>query len=235
MGKTVTDCRALVEIDRGAAYLGAVLGCAEEGGTVSGNLFTHDTLNGINGVSYLGKAEPVSFAVLSQGASADFTRFRLIFRADGKEIETFDFSYGDALTQLPEIPAKSGCSASWPEMDYSHLTFSRTLDAEYTAYHTALTALGDPPEVQYKLPDSGGDYVVWVETSGGWEQREAEIDGTYLVFQADGDSVVFMVEESGTGWSVLLLAASGCAAAAVVVLILLRVRKGRKGNKRASR
>ena len=90
-------------------------------------------------------------------------------------------------------------------------------------------------EVQYKLPDSGGDYVVWVETSGGWEQREAEIDGTYLVFQADGDSVVFMVEESGTGWSVLLLAASGCAAAAVVVLILLRVRKGRKGNKRASR
>ncbi len=285
LGKTVTDCRALVEIDRGAAYLGAVLGCAEEGGTVSGNLFTHDTLNGINGVSYLGKAEPVSFAVLSQGASADFTRFRLIFRADGKEIETFDFSYGDALTQLPEIPAKSGCSASWPEMDYSHLTFSRTLDAEYTAYHTALTALGDPPqivvegtfgagstlwasyaddtwtdglgvshtgqiytvtvddpilspstfEVQYKLPDSGGDYVVWVETSGGWEQREAEIDGTYLVFQADGDSVVFMVEESGTGWSVLLLAASGCAAAAVVVLILLRVRKGRKGNKRASR
>ena len=146
-GKTVTGCRSLVEIDEGSACLGAVLGNLEEGGSVSGNLFTHQELNGINGVSYLGQAEPVSFEELAQGAPGAFTRFRLVFRAGGQEVETFDFTYGEALPELPAIPEKEGYFASWPEMDYSCLTFSRTLDAEYTAYTTALTALGDPPQI----------------------------------------------------------------------------------------
>lgn len=37
LGKTVTNCRALVEIDEGSAYLGAVLGDLEEDGEVLGN------------------------------------------------------------------------------------------------------------------------------------------------------------------------------------------------------
>ena len=174
LGKTVNACRSLVEIDRGSAYLGAILGCLEENGEASENLFTHDTLNGINGISYLGKAEPVEFEVLSQGAPDAFTKFRLVFMAEDKEIATFDFSYGDALTQLPEIPDKEGCSASWPDMDYSCLTFSRTLEAEYTAYTTALTALGDPPQIVAEGTFSSNSAIsashvedTWSDSHGG--------------------------------------------------------------------
>ena len=279
LGKTVTHCRTLVEIDQGAACLGAVLGDMEEDGSVTGNLFTHDTLGGIDGISYLGQAEPADFAVLSQDAPAAFTQFRLVFTADGQVVETYDFSYGDALTQLPEIPEKAGYSASWPELDYDHLTFSRTLEAEYTAYSTALTALGDPPQivvegtfdagstlevssneepwtdargtshtgtvytvtvtdpiqpvtdfqVQYRLSDGAAGGSVWVKASNGWQKQDSEIDGSYLVFQGEGNSVTFTVQETSGHSLILILAASGCAVAAGV-LVLLRKRRGAKQN-----
>lgn len=277
LGKTVTDCRSLVEIDEGSAYLGTVLGSMEEGGEVSENFFTHDTLNGINGISYLGQAEPVDFETLSQNAPYSFTRFRLVFTADDQVVDTFDFSYGDALPQLPDIPEKEGYSASWPDIDYGCLTFSQTLEAEYTAYSTALTALGDPPQivaegtfssdsvlsalsneeawtdahgaahtgavytvtvtdpvqpvtafqVQYKLSDGAADGTVWVKTSQGWAQQDAEIDGTYLVFQAEGDSVTFTVQESSQHPIVLVLVASGCVIAVGVLIVLWRKKRNK--------
>ena len=276
LGKTVTGCRALVEINEGSACLGAVLGDAEEDGTVSGNLFTHDNLGGIDGISYLGQAEPVDFETLSQGAPAAFTRFRLVFIAAGKVVETYDFSYGDALTRLPDIPEKTGCSASWPEIDYGHLTFSQTLEAEYTAYSTALTALGDPPQivaegtfssgstlavsaeedtwadahgashtgtvytvtvtdpvqpvadfqVQYRLSGGSGG-TVWISTPEGWVQQEAQTDGRYLVFRADGDSVTFAVQERTANPGVLILGISiGVVAAGLALLWKKRCIKG---------
>lgn len=281
LGKTVIDCRSLVEIDEGAAYLGAVLGYMEEDGKVSENLFTHDTLNGIGGISYLGQAEPVDFGTLSQNAPDCFTKFRLVFRAEGQEVAAFDFSYGDALVELPEIPAKEGYSGNWPDMNYGFLTFSRTLDAEYTTCTTALTALGDPPRIvvegtfssdttihayygdgdwtdsrgvphtgtvytvevidpdtsvssfqtQYKLSDGAIDGTVWVKTSKGWEQRDAEIDGTYLVFQADGDSVTFTVQERFNRYIfVVLVALGGVAAVAIFAFIGKKRRKAKENN-----
>ena len=281
LGKTVTGCRSLVEIDEGSAYLGAILGCAEEDGEVSGNLFTHEVLNGINGISYLERAEPVDFERLSQGAPYAFTRFRLVFQAEGQEVAAFDFSYGDALAELPEIPEKEGYSASWPDMDYSRLTFSRTLEAEYTAYSTALTALGDPPQivaegtfssgstlsaisgeedwtdargvshtgtiytvavtdpvqsvtsfqVQYKLSSGATGGTVWVKTSGEWEQQTAELDGTYLVFQTEGDSVTFVVQEHfGSRILVVLVAVCGIALAAMIAFLSARRRKAKKND-----
>lgn len=277
LGKTVTGCRSLVEIDEGAAYLGAVLGGMEEDGVVSGNLFTHDTLDGINGVSYLGQAEPVDFERLSQDAPTAFTRFQLVFTANGQEVETFDFSYGDALTQLPDIPQKEGYSASWPDIDYGCLTFSRTLEAKYTAYSAALTALGDPPQivaagtfssdstlsalsneetwvdtrgvshtgavytvtvtdpsqpvtafqVQCKLSDGAGGGTVWVKTSQGWEPQDAEMDGTYLVFQAEGDSVTFTVQEASGRPMVLVIGACVCVVAAGVLIVLWRKKRNK--------
>lgn len=280
LGKTVTNCRALTEIDAGSAYLGAVLGDRAKDGEVSGNCFTHETLSGINGVSYLGQAEPVDFAALSEGAPDDFTQFRLVFKADGQEVAAFDFSYGDALTELPSIPEKEGYSASWPDINYDCLTFSRTLEAEYTAYSTALTALGDPPkivaegtfsaasvltasadegfwvdsvgtshagtiytvtvadpsrtitsfQVQYKISDSEKDGTVWVKTADGWTQREADVDGTYLVFEAEGDAVTFTVQKNtaSTTYLPLLIGIALVLCALAVVCI-----KKRRSSKKA--
>ncbi len=146
---SMTACRALPTVT-GDAYAGAVAGDVGDDGTVSGNLFTSETLGGIDGVSYAGIAEPVDFDTLcaQSGVPKSFTQLELTFRADGEVVAVVPFQYGRGIDALPEIPAKKGCSASWPELDYTCLTASQTLDAVYTPYASALTdGTGDLPEI----------------------------------------------------------------------------------------
>ena len=139
-GDTLENCHTLVSVLSGAAYVGAVAGDVDEDGTVKGNTFTHETLGALDGISYAGKAEPVAFADLcaAAGAPKTFAQMELTFVADGKTVAVVPFQYGKGIDSLPEIPAKKGCSASWPDLDYLHLTASQTLEAVYTPYSSAL-------------------------------------------------------------------------------------------------
>ena len=149
LGATLVDCHALVTIDEGSAYLGAVAGDADSGGTVSGNTFTSESLGALDGISYAGRAEPVTFDALCSTAGAPelFSQLELTFVADGVTVAVVPFRYGEGIDALPEIPAKKGYSAAWPELDYTHLTASQTLEAEYTPYTSSLTDGGELPEV----------------------------------------------------------------------------------------
>ncbi len=140
LGSTLTGCHTLVEIEDGVSYLGAIAGEVEEDGTVSGNTFTSETLAALDGISYAGKAEPVDFAALcaTPGAPEEFGRLELRFVADGLPVAEIPFQYGEGISSLPEIPEKAGYSAAWPQLDYSHLTASRTLQAIYTPLAGAL-------------------------------------------------------------------------------------------------
>lgn len=139
-GKTLSDCRSLVTVD-GGAYTGAIAGDVDEDGSVTSCLFTHETLGAIDGISYAGKAEPAAFDVLCAGDTVPktFSQMELTFRADGKVVAVVPFQYGRGIDSLPEIPAKKGFSAVWPDLDYTHLTASQTLDAVYTPYTSSLT------------------------------------------------------------------------------------------------
>mgnify|MGYP004668621229 CR=1 FL=1 len=148
-GSTVTSCRSLVRVT-GEAWLGAVAGEIDADGSLKGNTFTHESLGGVDGISYAGKAEPVAYDTLCAGSSVPkaFGQLTLTFRADGKVVAVMPFQYGRGLDTLPEIPARKGCSASWPDLDYTHLTASQTLDAIYTPYRSALTdGEGDLPQI----------------------------------------------------------------------------------------
>ena len=74
-------------------------------------------------ISYAGKAEPAAFDALCAGGTVPktFSQMELTFQADGKLVETVPFTYGEGLDSLPDIPAKKGYSAAWPDMDYSHI------------------------------------------------------------------------------------------------------------------
>ena len=149
LGATLVNCHTLVTIDGGSAYLGAVAGDVDRGGTVSGNTFTSESLGALDGISYAGKAEPVDFDVLcsTEGVPERFSRLELTFVADGATVAVVPFQYGEGIDSLPEIPARKGYSAAWPDLDYTHLTASRTLEAVYTPYTSALTGGGALPEI----------------------------------------------------------------------------------------
>ena len=148
-GATIVDCHTLVEIDQGSACLGAVAGAVDDQGSVSGNTFTSEGLGGLDGISYAGRAEPVTFDVLcaTAGAPERFSQLELTFMAEGRMVAVIPFRYGTGIESLPEIPPREGYSAAWPEMDYAHLTASQTLEAVYTPYFSALTDGGELPEL----------------------------------------------------------------------------------------
>lgn len=147
-GSTLKNCHTLITLQEGSAYVGTVAGSVDPEGTVTGNTFTQEALGAIDGISYAGQAEPVTFGALcATGAPETFAQLELTFRADGKEVAVVPFQYGKGIARLPEIPAKKGYSAAWPDLDYSHLTASQTLEAIYTPYTSSLTDGGDLPDI----------------------------------------------------------------------------------------
>ena len=147
-GSTLKNCHTLITLQEGSAYVGTVAGSVDPKGTVTGNTFTQEALGAIDGISYAGQAEPVTFGALcAAGAPETFAQLELTFRADGKEVAVVPFQYGKGIARLPEIPAKKGYSAAWPDLDYSHLTASQTLEAIYTPYTSSLTDGGDLPDI----------------------------------------------------------------------------------------
>ena len=176
LGATLTDCRSAVDISQGNAYLGAVAGTVEEDGAIKGNLFTSDKLAAIDGISYAGKAEPAEFETLCAlpGAPADFAQLTLTFVADGETVEVLTVPYGGSVTALPDIPAKEGCSASWPELDYGKITASCTVEAVYTPYTSALTDGGELPEILVDGSFSSDAQVSHSSSEESWTDREGK-------------------------------------------------------------
>ncbi len=140
-GTLIQGCRSLISLDQSAAYVGAIAGQVEDLAQLTDNQFVHHRLAGVDGISYAGAAQPISYEQLCglQHLPDGFTEFELTFTADGKTVAVIPFQYGDSLAQLPAIPEKQFNSARWPELDYSCLRFSQTIEAIYTPYDTALS------------------------------------------------------------------------------------------------
>ncbi len=148
-GGTITDCRTLVEIDQGESCLGTIAGSLTEGGSCKGNAYVHDSLGGVDGISYAGECDPVEFdTLITLGTAPEaYTRFQLTLVADGKVVEEIPFQYGDSLDSLPPVPEKEGCTGTWPDIDLSRLTFSRTLEAQYSFLQGSISDGSNPPQV----------------------------------------------------------------------------------------
>ncbi|WP_295340894.1 GLUG motif-containing protein [uncultured Subdoligranulum sp.] len=159
-GYTITDCRAMVEAT-GTEKVGAVAGglLAEDSlanalnqlqdatGTLQGNCFVSETLGGVDGVSYAGQAEPVSFTDFAALAGQEnlpetFTQITLTFVADGQTVAAIPVEYGAsfAAADAPAIPEKAGCTAVWSDFPWEHITFDQTITAVYTPYSAVIAS-----------------------------------------------------------------------------------------------
>lgn len=189
-GDIITDCRTLVTVT-GDAYTGAIAGDVDEDGSISGCVFTSNVLGAIDGISYIGKAEPVGFEELCvlNGVPKAFSQLQLTFRADGKVLAVIPFQYGRGIDSLPEIPAKKGCFAVWPDLDYRHLTASMTLDAIYTPYRSSVTdGSGTVPQLLVSGSFSSRAEVAHTAESASWVDQQGR---TYT-----GDAVTVRIDDS---------------------------------------
>ena len=139
-GSTVAGCVSMVDIRDAQQYYGAVSGANT--GEYLENLFVSDTLAGIDGRSYSGLAEPVSYSdmLALDGVPDAMKTFSLRFVADDETVSSLTFSYGDSFGEdtFPEIPAKDGCYAEWDTTELNDLHFDTVVTA---VYHTNVTAV----------------------------------------------------------------------------------------------
>ena len=140
-GSVTAECRTLVIITSSGQYVGAISGGGE--GEYTDNYYVSDELTGLGQTSYAGRAAPVSYEELMQDARIpdEFRSFSLTFSADGEEIESIEFQYGDSFedTDFPDIPVKTGCYAQWDTDTLEDLRFDTVVTAVYTPYITALS------------------------------------------------------------------------------------------------
>ncbi len=139
-GSTVAGCVSMVDIRDAQQYYGAVSGA--DAGEYLENLFVSDTLAGIDGRSYSGRAEPVSYndMLALDGVPDAMKTFSLRFVADDVTVSSLRFAYGDSFGEdtFPEIPEKDGCYAEWDTTELSDLHFDTVVTA---VYHTNVTAV----------------------------------------------------------------------------------------------
>ncbi len=140
-GNNISDCGTLVNISARDNCLGTIAGDVDAEGSVEGNVYVHDTLSAVDGISYQGMAEERTYNdfVSQEGVPAEFSSFTATFTANGEIVKTITFGYGGSIdeSEIPECPPLEGNYGRWPEMDYKNLTF----DLEVKAIYSASTAV----------------------------------------------------------------------------------------------
>lgn len=108
------------------------------------NYFVNEDMGGIDGISYDGVCERVTYdKLLTMKALPDeFRQLKLTFMVEGEEFETINFTYGDSLTedQIPDVPTKGGIIGVWEPFDYENMRRSQVINAQYNPRQTVLAS-----------------------------------------------------------------------------------------------
>lgn len=149
MGSVIYYCDAMNSLEANGEKRGAIAGGLQDQGMLYDNYYVDSGVAGIDGIGYMGGAAPMAYEDFAarEGLPEEFRLLTLHFVVldeDGEpqeEVETLQVAYGSGLAadQMPRLPEKEGYYGQWPEMDYSHITESHVLAAEYTKWITALS------------------------------------------------------------------------------------------------
>ena len=217
-GHDLRECHAMVTIDAGGERLGAIAGDAD--GEVLDCRFVREDLAGIDGVDYAGRAQSMPYQEFIQlpGLPEAFRGLSITFTAEGRTVKTLPVAYGASLVDadIPPVPEKEGLHGDWADFPRKNITRSRTVEAIYRDWTTALS-YGEPqaellvegafaPEaylaVQPWTPDAAlvpAGYRVAAGYSFGVEHGDGSPQGqTYTVHvKTDGENAQIGLLEDG--------------------------------------
>lgn len=229
-GTNILNSVSMIETDAGGAFVGAVAGWAdmeEEGNNVTGNLYVSESLGAIDGISYIGRAEPVLYdeLIAMPGIPDGFRQVTLNFFVDGRLIDTLRIDYGGSVdeSRLPAVPDRPGYTGSWGDFDHRDIRFSRDIEAVYTLNHSTIAAgqtRGDSPLSIALLEGSFSDddtltltpyegeppsipekqaAEIWELTLSGADGTESAYTVRYLPPEElrDRDVIIYCLEDGG--------------------------------------
>ncbi len=133
-GSDISGCRALINIEEYGEYGGSIAGCGDKN-SIRGNFFIGD-VGGIDNISYSGCAEETDIESFISFVKTNFDKgvtFELKFVADGIEVSSVKFNYGDKIdrAKIPKVPDKEGYYGKWSAYDYENARCDAEVEAEY--------------------------------------------------------------------------------------------------------
>ncbi len=162
-GTDVTGCRAMTQINRAVENMGAIAGKAD--GTLTQNYFVENEWGGIDDISYIDSAEPLSYSSFMglPNIPKRFGACYFTFVADGEIIGETAYDYGAKTDsrEVPAVPEKEGYRGKWAEMP-AMATFDHVLEAEYEKNHAVIASK--------QTREDGGKAIVLAE--GGFDDTQ---------------------------------------------------------------
>lgn len=162
-GEGIYNCYAMADTYGGGSRIGAIAGQVGERNAdgsrnqadyAKDNYYVGDDVYGIDGISYVGVAEPVSYKKLltTEGLPKDYSHLQVSYVIDGECVEKEEVEYGAKLDTLkmPEIPDKDGRNGIWPDVSGEVMTSNRVLEAEYV---DDVTVLGSEETAEAAAPE----------------------------------------------------------------------------------
>lgn len=162
-GTDVTGCKAMTQINRAVENMGAIAGKVD--GTLAQNYFVENEWGGIDDISYINCAEPLSYQnfMALPDIPKRFGACYFTFVVDGEIVGETAYEYGQKTTEkaFPAVPEKQGYRGKWAEMP-AVATFDRVLEAEYEKNHAVIASK--------QTREEGGKSIVLAE--GGFDDTQ---------------------------------------------------------------
>jgi len=143
---TLQNCYAMASVEAKKGRAGAIAGqvaAYEEVGAdvtgdevkVSGNYYVGSDMYGIDNISYVGVAEPITYKELLtvEQLPLQFWHLQVVYRIEDAILGTQEIPYGGRLDHLdyPQIPAKEGFYGVWPDVSDQVMEGTYVVEAVY--------------------------------------------------------------------------------------------------------
>lgn len=219
----VSSCYSMVEILQCQQFFGAIAGI--DGGEYTDCYFVSDKLQGINRISYEGKAESITYKQLLQvkGLPEAFEQEDLT-AADGKQDMNIPEPYLTALDGEPIREDGRPVFLAEGQFRADALLQIEEKDVNYTPETNALKdmlyQIRVPEQWKVKLPEdallihsvrylpaeeSTGEIALYVKQDGKWKAADWEQKGSYLQFYISGTEAEIAVVTVTGLWQLWLL------------------------------
>ncbi len=150
----IQNCRAIPYIEEESAYSGGIAGIMDHG---EGNRFVSDVLGGINGISYKGIAEAISYDDLMKEKEVpqSFQKISVLFQVEGRPVKTVTVAYGGRIAQLPKVKSRDGKYWQWNTFEKNCVRYNQVVDGTWKNFITTLSTGGQKPKflVEGKFDD----------------------------------------------------------------------------------
>jgi hypothetical protein len=195
-GNTLTGCYAMADVSAENGRAGAIAGqvssyeeVGSDDGTssVNDNYFVSDELYGIDNISYVGVAEPISYRELLsvENIPTEFWHLKVIYWIEDTYLGSEEVKYGDTLDNLtyPDIPEKEGYYGVWPNVSGRTVTGTVVVEAEYKDTVTVLKSTGTEAEKSLALiEDKFTEDTVLIAKTVEMDPPEDTIGKKYVVY-----------------------------------------------------